>query len=168
MSIKEEAWDIALVCFLAIVLILGIEAYNFFESKFSKHINPEAIVAVQNIETEALNNDLNVDIDEELKSITTSVVNISRQEEHLTFEQVYKRIKKLEYYDLPPLYWEQLDESQKIESLYGEMVLNSTTSQIEEWEEKLYGPKILLYLLNVYIKRVIQHQYKWQKILKEI
>jgi len=116
MNIKEEAKNIALVCFLAIVLIIGIKAYNFFQSKFSKHINPEAIVVIGNIQIEALNSDLNKNIDEELKTITTSVINISKQEENLTFEEVYERIEKLEYYDLPPLYWEQLYESQKIKS----------------------------------------------------
>ena len=113
MNIKKEAKNIITIIVVAIILIMGINVYNFIQSKISRHINPEAIVVIGNIQTQALKNNTNDINDERLRKITKSVVDISKQEEGLTFEDVYKRIQKLNYYDLPPLYWDQLDESQK-------------------------------------------------------
>jgi len=98
---------------VVLVLITGINVYNFIQSKFSRHINPEAIVVIGNIQTQALKHNVNDINDERLRKITKSVVAISKQEEDLNFKGVYKRIEKLGYYDLPPLYWDQLDEIQK-------------------------------------------------------
>jgi len=113
MEIKEEAKNIIAVIAVALILIAGINFYDFIQSKLSKHINPEAIVIIGNIQTEALSYNINDIIDQKLRNITKSVVAISKLEEDLTFEGVYKRVENLKYYDLPPLYWDQLDEIQK-------------------------------------------------------
>jgi len=113
MNIKEEAKNIIAVIAVSLILIGGINLYNFIQSKFSRHINPEAIVVIGNIQTEALSYNINDINNQRLRKITKSVVAISKKEEDLTFEGVYKKIEKLGYYDLPPLYWDQLDEIQK-------------------------------------------------------
>ena len=65
---------------------------------------------------DALGYDISRKKDEKELNIIKSVITISEQEEHLTFKEVYERIKKLNYYNLPPLYWNQLDKDQKIKS----------------------------------------------------
>jgi len=132
MNIKEEAKNIIAVIVVALILITCINVYNFIQSKFSRHINPEAIVVIGNIQTQALKYNINDINDERLRKITKSVVAISKQEEDLTFEGVYKRIEKLSYYDLPPLYWDQLDEIQKRKAFSAwEDYMKSLMSQCE-------------------------------------
>jgi len=120
MSFKDEVKDLFTTLIgatlIALTIIIGINVYSFIQSKFSHHINPEAIVVIGDVQKEALKYDLNNTNDKTLQNIVKSVLVISKQAEQLTFKDIYKKIKKLNYYDLPPLYWDQLNKSQKIKA----------------------------------------------------
>ena len=55
-------------------------------------------------------------VDQEKLKITKEVEEISKREEYMDFPQLYKEIEKLNYYNLPPLYWKELDKTQQIKS----------------------------------------------------
>lgn len=101
------------VVLAAVLLLVAMNACDFFESKFSRKINPEAIVVIGKIQIDSFNYNSRKIVDEDKLKVTKAVEKISAQEEHLSFEDVYSRIKELNYYDLPPLYWDQLDDNQK-------------------------------------------------------
>lgn len=116
MSIKEIAKEIVAALFFVIVLISGLRVYYFFESKFSRDINPEAVVVIGEIQLDAFGYNNKMLVDQERLKITKMVEEISKHEEYMSFPELYKYIDELNYYNLPPLYWDELDENEQIGS----------------------------------------------------
>ena len=114
MSIKEIAKEIASAFFFVIVLIIGLRVYYFLESKFSRDINPEAVVVIGEIQLDAFGYNNETIVDQERLRITKMVEEISKHEEYMSFPELYKYIDELNYYNLPPLYWDELDENEQI------------------------------------------------------
>jgi len=114
MSIKKIAKEIASAFLSVIVLIIGLEAYHVFESKFSRDINPEAVVVIGEIQLDAFGYNNEMIVDQERLKITKMVEEISKYEENMSFSELYKYIDELNYYNLPPLYWDELDENEQI------------------------------------------------------
>jgi hypothetical protein len=90
--------------------------YYFFESKFSRNINPEAVVVIGEIQLDAFGYNNKMLVDQERLKITKMVEEISKYEEYMSFPELYKYIDELNYYNLPPLYWDELDENEQIGS----------------------------------------------------
>ena len=116
MIIKEIAKEIAAALVFVIVLIIGLRVYYFFESKFSRDINPEAVVVIGEIQLDAFGYNNEMIVDQERLRITKIVEEISKHEEYMSFPELYKYIDELNYYNLPPLYWDELDENEQIGS----------------------------------------------------
>lgn len=114
MSIKKIAKEIASAFLSVIVLIIGLRVYYFFESKFSRDINPEAVVVIGEIQLDAFGYNNKMLVDQERLKITKMVEEISKHEEYMSFPELYKYIDELNYYNLPPLYWDELDENEQI------------------------------------------------------
>jgi len=114
MSIKKIAKEIASAFLSVIVLIIGLRVYYFFESKFSRDINPEAVVVIGEIQLDAFGYNNKMFVDQEKLKITKMVEEISKHEEYMSFPELYKYIEELNYYNLPPLYWDELDENEQI------------------------------------------------------
>ena len=90
MSIKEIAKEIAAALFFVIVLISGLRVYYFFESKFSRNINPEAVVVIGEIQLDAFDYNNKMFVDQERLKITKIVEEISKYEEYMSFPELYK------------------------------------------------------------------------------
>ena len=116
MSIKEIAKEIVAAFLFVIVLIIGLRVYYFFESKLSRDINPEAVVVIGEIQLDAFGYNNKMLVDQERLKITKMVEEISKYEEYMSFSELYKYIDELNYYNLPPLYWDELDENEQIGS----------------------------------------------------
>ena len=70
MIIKEIAKEIVAALFFVIVLIIGLKIYYFFESKFSRDINPEAVVVIGEIQLDAFGYNNEMLVDQERLKIT--------------------------------------------------------------------------------------------------
>ena len=114
MSIKETAKEIVAAFFFVMVLIIGLRVYYFLESKLSRDINPEAVVIIGEIQLDAFGYNNKMLVDQERLKITKMVEEISKYEEYMSFSELYKYIDELNYYNLPPLYWDELDENEQI------------------------------------------------------
>jgi hypothetical protein len=114
MSIKETAKEIVAAFFFVMVLIIGLRVYYFLESKLSRDINPEAVVVIGEIQLDAFDYNNETIVDQERLKITKMVEEISKHEENMSFPELYKYIDELNYYNLPPLYWDELDENEQI------------------------------------------------------
>ena len=116
MSIKKMAKEIVSAFLSVMVLIIGLRVYYFFESEFSRDINPEAVVVIGEIQLDAFGYNNKMRVDQERLKITKMVEEISKHEENMSFSELYKYIDDLNYYNLPPLYWDELDENEQIGS----------------------------------------------------
>ena len=116
MSIINIAKEIVAAFFFVMVLISGLRVYYFLESKFSRDINPEAVVVIGEIQLDAFGYNNEILVDQERLRITKMVEEISKYEEYMSFPELYKYIDELNYYNLPPLYWDELDENEQIGS----------------------------------------------------
>ena len=116
MSIKKMAKEIVSAFLSVMVLIIGLRVYYFFESKFSRDINPEAVVVIGEIQLDAFGYNNETIVNQERLKITKMVEEISKYEEYMSFPELYKYIDELNYYNLPPLYWDELDENEQIGS----------------------------------------------------
>lgn len=79
----------------------------------NRDINPEAIVVIRKIQLDSFDYNTKRFVDQEKLKITKEVEEISKREEYMDFPQLYKEIERLNYYNIPPLYWDELDEKQK-------------------------------------------------------
>jgi len=114
MSIKKMAKEIVSAFLSVIVLISGLRVYYFFESKFSRDINPEAVVVIGEIQMDAFGYNNEILVDKKRLKIIKMVEEISKYEQNMSFPELYKYINELNYYNLPPLYWDEVGENEQI------------------------------------------------------
>jgi hypothetical protein len=102
--------------FFGIIAILAALFYLKVTIYRNRDINPEAIVMIRKIQLDSFDYNIERYVDQEKLRITKEVEEISKREEFMDFPQLYKEIEKLNYYNLPPLYWQELDSEQQIKS----------------------------------------------------